>query len=93
MHAPAGPALRVRSYDEVGAPEPGQLTPATARRLKWLRIQWRGDQEYDAWLSPTGEVYLTPTGEVHDRTAPEVRARKEACKQPSRRKVLALIDL
>jgi hypothetical protein len=94
MHAPAGPALRVRAFDEVGEPEPVQLTAAEARRLRWLREQCRGDQQYGAWMSPTGEVYLTPTGEVHERAvAPKVRARKGDGKQASGRKVPPLIDL
>ncbi len=76
MKAPAGPALRICNFDEAGPPVEVRLTAAEARKLRWLRVQWRGDREYAAWMAPSGAVYLTPTGQVHERSAPAVQEPK-----------------
>lgn len=89
--APSGQAWRIRNYDEVGEPQEGSLTPATAKRLRWIRSQCRGNTMCDAWEDPgTGEVYLTPREEPAE---PAPRAGPERGKGPRKaRGVPRLLD-
>ncbi len=62
--APAGRAWRIHRFDEPGAPSEVDLASSAARRLTWLRSQYRGEVLCDAWMDRDGEVYLTPRKEV-----------------------------
>lgn len=57
----ARPALRIRGAYETGAPEACLVSTKTAKRLKYLRDQWFGNDLHRVYLDPvSGEVFALP---------------------------------
>jgi hypothetical protein len=61
----AAPALRIRDYDELGDPEPTEVTKPMAKRAVFMRTQFFGNDLCGVFRDPeTDRVYAVNTNHL-----------------------------